>query len=454
MDDKEYMSPQSIEDGGGKEKEEPQIVMRCELEYSLDDGEGQAFASGEASVVLYDENFEVLPQFGETQFISYRDIIRINMTDYKIFIYLVSDERLILSSIGYYYEDFARNLNKLRNEMFIKDMLMSESVVKPGIEAEYESYDDNGSNTGRGNCEVRLYDTAAIIIPEGDDPFRIPYCFFSELRVGEYEISVTLEDKRSFRLYAMGREFEPFKKSLSDAINSLAIKTQSALKGIIPSAGPLILRKVSRYILDGKAAKRSDIESLSTEMWQQMENVLNNSGMGGEYDFLKSIARREKICIGMKQGLMGELTGQYIWFIAPIYSTDPALPGNAVVMEASAGEGSGKATYIFRMTGRDRYNYGLSMEELENEADDFIRKLNFCMIAVNFRREPIYLSDEKLKEEKYRHYRTAVLKLESLKFLRNHFVGRVIHSNKEKWEQDVVNLLKFNITAQSNSEKY
>ena len=49
-----------------------------------------------------------------------------------------------------------------------------------------------------------------------------------------------------------------------------------------------------------------------------------------------------------------------------------------------------------------------SDEELKIELDNFIININRCMIDINFRREPIYLSDDTLDSPKYAQYRFAV----------------------------------------------
>jgi hypothetical protein len=70
------------------------------------------------------------------------------------------------------------------------------------------------------------------------------------------------------------------------------------------------------------------------------------------------------------------------------------------------------------------------------------------ILDVNFRREPVYLSDEQIRNEpQYARYRYATQNIESLKDLRRLFIGRIIHSTFEQWKSDVASLLAFNITA-------
>jgi len=91
---------------------------------------------------------------------------------------------------------------------------------------------------------------------------------------------------------------------------------------------------------------------------------------------------------------------------------------------------------------------------MDKETDNFIKKINKCMLAINFRREPIYLPDERLEEPRYLKYRFAIQKIPSLRILRSLFIGRVIHRSPEQWQEDVINLLRFNVNTEDDKKKW
>lgn len=237
-------------------------------------------------------------------------------------------------------------------------------------------------------------------------------------------------------------------------MNELSLKVQSSLKELLPKADPSVIRRASRFMKEGKAARRSDIESISPELWKELEKKIEITGIKEEYDFLTSLAQKEKMCIGLKRGLLGDLTGEYIWFLIPIYSTNPEEPGNAVAMEAISGEGGGKATYFFRIVNRKEYANFKNIEDLHRKVDSFIKMINRCMLAINFRREPIYLPEDRLNEVRHQKYFYAIKRIPELRTLRDLFVGRVIHRSKEQWEEDVMSLLKFNVSSVDDNEKW
>jgi hypothetical protein len=435
------------EEQSEEEKKPPLVVMQCASEYSLSEEGGKQTAGGEAQARLDEDNLSILPKFGEALLIPLRDISRIVLADYTIELTLTSKEKLTLSKLGRGLEDLFRGTSQLRNEMMLRDMLMAETVVKSAVRADFVYLDENHQEKQKGTCEPRLYETAMVVITDRGDLFRIPYSDVANIREEAYQVTIDTEFGESFVLSRMGKEFEPWKRGLAESINALTVRVQSSLKELLPTSDPSNIRRVARLMKEGKAARRLDIEAISPDLWVRLEKKLEAIGMKDEYSFFNSLAQKKRMCIGMKRGLMGDLTGEYIWFLAPIYSTNPKEPGNAIAMEAASTEGGGKATYFFQITSRVNYPTFKSLDDLHAEVDRVIGRMNRCMLAINFRREPIYLSEEQLGEPPYVKYQYAVQKIPELRELRRLFIGRVIHSSQEHWQQDIRNLLAFNVSS-------
>ena len=129
-----------------------------------------------------------------------------------------------------------------------------------------------------------------------------------------------------------------------------------------------------------------------------------------EYGYIKSVG--SEIAVGIKRGLMGELTGESLMLLASVTGKD------RVILESL---GASAATYVFRMDGQN--------------FREFLPAFNESMLAVNFRREPVYLSDEALLEERHASYRYALLRCPALSGLRARFVGRAAHSGFNAWKR-------------------
>ena len=437
---------------GGQEKKE--LIFSTKSSFSYFDGEGEIISKGEAKLELFEDSLSIFPERDVAILIPLRELVNFDFKDYRVYFNLISKEKIEIFDLGYKYEDFIRIFTRVYNELVMKDMLMKESLRKSGVDAEFCVYDENGNEIQKGNCELRLYDTALIILPEKGELRRIIYSDMAEIKDNDYKIEIISEYGEKIIFSQLGNKFDSFLKSIFQIINELSLKVQESIKILIPNANTSILRKVAQTMKEGKAAKRQDIEKISPDLWLELEKKIKDSEIKEEYNFLKSIAKQEKIAVGLKRDLLGDLTGEYIWFLIPIYGINSDKYGNAVAMEAITGEEGAKATYFFRITGRQEYKRIKSESEFDFLIDDFLKKINRAMLAINFRREPIYLSDEKLKEPQYEKYQHAMAKIPALIELRKLFIGRVIHSSFEQWKKDTEDLLLFNIKSKDDDEKW
>jgi hypothetical protein len=429
--------------------------MECDLGYKLTDSDGNEFeGSEEAEARLTDEVLRIEPTFGETLSISYRDILELSGSDYRIRVSLNSGDTLTLFNLGYRYEDFLREFSGHRNAVILKDMLVQEKPRLAGTEAVFSYIDENGEERQGGDCELRFYETAIVIVPEMGEIVRVPHSYIQGIREDDYTLIVETEFGEQIRLSMMGARYNQVKNALNKMMHELIAKSQATLKQLLPGVNPMVIRKAALLMREGKAARRVDTESISGDLWKELESKLSSLGVKEEYDYLKSLSQEERICIGFKRDLMGELTGEYVWFLIPIYDTAPLKPGNVVAMEAASGEGGGKATYFFRIVGRKEYpSYG-DIQDLHDIYEELLKTINRCMLEINFRREPIYLPDESLKDPRYARYRHAVDRMPSLRTLRRLFIGRVSHRTREQWREDVTDLLKFNVEAMDDDLKW
>ena len=455
-----------------------EILIQYALSYSIYsdfESDSSLIESGEGKIRLQEESLTISGKKSEPLLVTYRNIAGIDAQNYRIDLILYTNEKISLYGLGYNYENFFRDLSRLRNEIVIKDLLMKENLLKSGVEAEFVYTDKNSINVANGACELRIYETALVIIPIMGEIKRISFGEILSVEDADYRLNISTDYDEKFTFSMLGKQFDPFKRDLSNALDKLLIQTQSFLKELIPDESPIVLRQAAQLFKDGRAVKKSSIDAISKNIWEKLEQKLGNAGAIESYNFLKSLSSKDKICIGLKRGLMGDLTGQYFWFLIPIYSTNSSEPGNAVAMEAftisetvelvsSIGnadddpedkdsiEGSaGKATYIFRFIDRAAYKNFKNINDLDGEYDTFIKKINRCMISINFRREPIYLSETRLRDEKYISYRYAIKKIPDLKGLRKLFIGRIIHSSKDTWEKNLKNLLSFNVGTTDNN---
>lgn len=427
------------------------------MSYALIDENGRQVATGECKGTINKEYLTVYPKFGSVLPFHLREINQIEAQDYRITLPIVSNEKLILFDLGQCYEDFTRILADLRNEVIIKDLLMNETVRKPDVEMEFAYYDEKGNEKQKDPGKIRLYETGLVVTPQRGEVIRVPYSDITKVSNDAYSVKIGTELGEQFLFQKMGSEFDGFLREFTDVYNDLQAKAISSIKALFPAIDSLSLRRVAPLMREGKAAKRADIEAINPKLWEQLEKRIATAHLNESYTFLKELGRQERMAIGFKRGLMGDLTGEYVWFLVPIYGATEKGYGNAMVMEAAepmSEESGGKATYFFKIVSRQDYPAFKTVEALDAETDKLLKRINRCMLDINFRREPIYLSDERLEEADYVKYKIALQRIPSLQLLRRLYIGRVIHSSPEQWKNDAMELLRFNLATQDDAVRW
>ncbi len=165
--------------------------MEAEANYKLTDEQSNVKSEGQAKAILDENYLTLMVAFGESMLFSYTDIINISEGDYKINLQLASKEKLNLSGLGYEYENFLRELFRLRNELLLKYMLMEESLVKAGYEGQFAWFDAKGQLNQTGECEIRLYETALVFLPQKAEPIRVPFCYITQTSKTDYKLDRT-----------------------------------------------------------------------------------------------------------------------------------------------------------------------------------------------------------------------------------------------------------------------
>ena len=457
----------------------------CSLSFLLKTDRERESTQGNARARLEKEKLFLSAESGETFTFPLRDIRDIRKQDYHLLLDLSFDQSLDLYKLGYKFEDFTKTLCKFRNELIIQDMLIREKNRKKDVDGKFTRYNEAGKEEFSGKCEIRIYETSLTVIPETSQIFRIPLGHIREIHPEDYSMTVVTDSGEKIILSHMGYRLDEVKKTLIDALNEISEKTIAFLHEMLPGIDTPLIQKVSHLLKEGKIAGRKEIEAISPDLWEAFEKKITLSPLADEYEFLCSIGRSDHTAVGFKRGLAGGPLQDYFWFLLPIYGDKAGELGNAVALEAGTiqlpasqskdGESieshepevdnednsvepllkqEGKATYFFRLIEREEYAVLKDWSHLDHKLGEIIYSLNRCMQEVNFRREPIYLSEKNLNQPGYIKYKYAINRLPELRRLRDLFVGRVAHRSQEQWRQDVSALLEFNVRTGDNTAKW
>jgi hypothetical protein len=241
----------------------------------------------------------------------------------------------------------------------------------------------------------------------------------ADTQVSPYRFAITDRLGRSFVIQKLGFTTDPFLNAYEKRLAGLIKQTRERLSEISPVGDAL-----AKLLMEGMVAKLSDVRALSPQFADAVEERLAASDIAQEYGYLKSVSA--DLALGIKRGLMGELTGESILLLAPVFES------NIMFME-SLGD-TAAATYVFKISDSGSVS--------KQQWDDFLLRFNYSMLSVNFRREPIYLGDDALNAEKYEQYSQALRRVPGLMQLRALFTGRVIHSGFESWKKSMDSYIK------------
>ena len=356
---------------------------------------------------LYDDRL-VFSSPGFSRSLKLGTLLSVSAAEYRVTVSTDSGD-IVLSMLGHLFEDFAHKLIRAFNEVVFGQLLMNEK-------AHFEAPGQYVSPEGECSPAVfRICETALVIMPETHMLVRVPYCMIASVSNEPYCFKVSDRLGRNYTLQKLGWQTENFLREYGKRISVLRKQTREKIGEIAPVDDAL-----ADLLMEGMIVPMEDIRALSPGFADALHNRLSSSEIAQEYGFLRALSG--DMAVGIKRGLMRELTGETIHTLTPVFAC------NLVILE-SLGEGAA-ATYVFRMCEDGQV-------ALRENWRQWLLAFNDSMLAVNYRREPIYLSEEALKAEKYENYRGALHRSDGLRRLRALFVGRAAHSGFEAWKKTI-----------------
>jgi hypothetical protein len=424
--------------------------MESSVKFSHAGPDGKVDLVGEGKVTVGKDSVSVQGSSSAATSLSVRDIEWMKAGDYRIEIGTASGS-LMLFNMGYRYEDVLREVHKARNETLISDSLVYESPKGQPVRAEVILRDSGTVPLYEGRAEIRLYETAMIIVPEMSSMVRFRYSDIGSVSSNDWTLEISEENGNRVSVRMLGKEHDPLLKAISDQVAEMKLRARNIIKTIHPTIPDGELSQLSVMMREGKAAGLAELTFVAPDFLELLEKRLDGE-LPDSYRVLMGKGRREMARFGFKHGLMDGLTGDYIWFLIPMASEDPSSPGNAIAFEAS-GSDSAKATYFFRVAGRSDHK-ALPAPDRRKLAESVMGRTADALTEINFRREPIYLDDAALIDGTHDNYRYAILALPGLRDLRERFIGRINHVSAEQYAKDIDDLLKFNASSASDAERW
>jgi hypothetical protein len=418
------------------------------LEFLLKDAGGKTLAQGNARGTLQGEALTLLTDRAATIRIMDRDVDAVREEGRDIHLRLAAGSELILSKAGREHEACVRLLTEFCDRGLIRDLLMEEAEIFPMFEARAALADKFGvrrSEFGEGAgdskletrnpkpasaelCRCYLFESGLVIFRNDGDPVRIPLGIVAGVREEGLNVAVELDDGGVWTFSALARSRDPFRNALSRGLDALQTRMQEALRAAFPALDPASIPALSMLFKDGRTVFKDEAESASPGLWAALEKAWAASEAVETYAALASRAKDSPIAFGIKHGLWGDLDGDYLFCLIPGLGELLSWESTRLGPKEESGETEGLATYFFR-------------REAGGEWKREVHALALRLLMINFRREPIYLAQDKLEDATHAQTARAVRHLEALRILRKQFSGRAIHTTPEGWRKSVETII-------------
>jgi hypothetical protein len=429
--------------------------------FRLLDGSGQELESAEATLAVVDPGaLKVDPRNQPSLRVDWADVDAFEVGDYVFGLKLASGETVEVSKVGKRTRELTDEIVASLRAFQAKNLLLEEPV---GGEAFACELTRDGASC---DAQARVFATSLAVVPRNATPFNVPFGELASFAFdeGSYAVKVAWAGGE-LTLAKLGKQTRAFLQLLEQRVAELRRRGLEALTALLPQVPSMAMRRLGAAMADGVPARREQLDAISPEIWPALvKAAAGTDELRKTLEELSALCPADEVAVAIKETnqrqdadeepptaeeqadgeaepdeappVPEQMEGRVVWFAFPIVNEDRSKPGNAVAVEAVTR--SGRATYLFRIAPAQVYQ-DASWEELRQLARDRVRSVSRAMVALSFKREPIYLSSEKLNSAAYARYRLALRLSAPLKASRSTFLGRAIHG--KGWKKQIDNAL-------------
>jgi hypothetical protein len=426
---------------------------------------GAATQEGACRAQFDAQTFTLTPESGAAMAFDLGDLDLVAAADWEIRLPLYTGNTIILRQLGRSYETVAHDLLDSYRNRVLQCLLLEDMQEVARFNGAFTLSAQSGS------AEIRLFKTNLAVLPLSSQSFQWRLADIDSVRFDANSWEVTLQaGQDQLKFTKLAKRTEEFATRLRDGMSALASQTAQALHTIFPFLNPDQLQSAAGLLREGQAAPVSKLAAINAKIPAALTANAVDKDLKPYYDDLIARNGNGMLCAGFKlirqededgggqgsgesdSGGSGEQAGSSLpnsskamdadsggpqvlyWFFFPI-------PGNVVAWEASSR--SGRATYFFRMVDPGEALQLRDPLQAPALIDSGVKRLNRVLGMLNFRRRPIYLSDDELEmDPKFHRYAIAARRLPELRQVRASLLGRAFHSSHDAWKQQVEGILE------------
>ena len=447
---------------------------------------GGAASHSEACQVTFEaETLTLTPQGGTPLALDLGDIDLFEPSEYGLTLTLYTGKKILLHQFGRTFQSLVHDLLEACRARLVQCLLLEdlEEIARFDGVAQLDSPDRAVASP----AEFRLYKSNLAVLPTAATGFQWRWADISSIHLDEARYAVALEAPGERLIVTkLAKRTREFVERLQEATVQLTEKAAATVHNLFPFLTPDQFQRVARLMKEGHAAPVAQLNAIhprigpalvervvDAKLKPYFDALLGHVPAGYLYTGFKLIRKEEGEGAGQQEATAEaerepqaaerdatprESTSKepdeeaassereeeqsiLHWFFFPLAGTPGvAQPGNLVAWEATST--SSRATYFFRQLPLEQVGALADPAKAPAAVEAAIQKLNRALVLLNFRREPIYLSNDKLEmQPRYRRYAIACRKIPELRRLRASFLGRAIHTSPTAWQKQVEGFL-------------
>ena len=447
--------------------------------------DGAASQSGACQVTFEAETLTLTPQGGTPLALDLGDIDLFAPAEYESTLTLYTGKKILFHQFGKTFQNLTHDLLEAYRARLVQCLLLEdlEEIARFDGVAQLQSPERAVASP----AEFRLYKSNLAVLPTAATGFQWRLADIRSIHLDEASYAVALEAPGERLIVTkLAKRTREFIERLQEATTQLAEKAAETVHNLFPFLTPDQFQQVARLMKEGHAAPLGELNAIHPKIGPALvehvvdaklkpyfDALMGHVPAGYLYAGFKLIRKEEGESASQKEAADdGEGEPQAVesdappmeptseepveeaastereeeqsvlhWFFFPLAGIPGATqPSNLVAWEATST--SGRATYFFRLLPPEQASALADPAKAPAAVQEAIQKLNRALVLLNFRREPIYLSDDKLEiQPRYRRYAIACRKIPELRRLRASFLGRAIHTSPTAWQKQVEGFL-------------
>lgn len=391
--------------------------------------------------------------------------------EYELRLALSSGHALRLSHFAKAFQNLERELLEAYRQRLVQCLLVSDldEVARFSGRVSLRS----PQRTCEGPAEVRLYESNVAILPDTDVGFQWRLADIDRVDFDERDYAVTIRSGQDvLTIGRLAKRTRELADRLNDRVRALEERSARALGAVFPFLSPEEFRRVGGLLREGVSVPITALRGIHRlieptllekvvdgALRPYLQSLAGRTTADGWFVGFKIVRRTPEeaaatsesdeatdAVAGAADAVLSDATEAQgaeadehvadailevgpdldvlFWFFFPIAGHGQTAASRIAWEAVSSG---GRATYVFDARGEA----GVTLA-------DSVAELNRGLVALNFRREPVYLPSERLAMDvRYRHYAIALRKVPVLTRVRDRFRGRAIHTTLRSWQTKV-----------------